>query len=115
MVEAVVILGVMPDPNVIEGVTEPDQSIALAPPPLFPVQKNVAVPEPPVPAGKSIFATGETLPPVTVHPPDVRATLTRVYEVYVVSDVDMVPLSPGSAVCSESTMFVSGDDEALIK
>lgn len=80
IVVAVVRTGVMPEPVLIFGVTVPDHRIAVAPPPVFPVEKFVTVPEPPVPAGKLIFETGEQLAgpvPEIVQPLDVRATLTR--------------------------------------
>jgi hypothetical protein len=84
MVVAVVKTGVMPEPVVIFGVTVPDHRMALAPPPVLPVLKFVTVPDPPDPAGNEILATGEVEAgpvPLTVQPPDVRATLTRAYEV----------------------------------
>jgi hypothetical protein len=78
MVLAVVSDGVTPEPlTTIDGVMVPVHRIAEAPPPLLPVLKLViVVPVPPVLAGKSILATGDTLPPVTVHPAEVRSTLT---------------------------------------
>lgn len=95
----VVNLGVIPLPVTILGVIVPDHRIAVAPPPVLPVEKCVAVPEPPVPAGKSMLAAGLTLPPDdALQPPVVLATLVRAYDVYVISEVDIVPVSPGSAV-----------------
>jgi hypothetical protein len=59
------------------GVTVPENKIAAAPPPVFPAEKWVTVPDPPVPAGKSIFATGDTEFAVTVQPLPLRPTFTR--------------------------------------
>lgn len=48
----------------------------------MPMEKNVAVPEPPVPAGKVIAPTGEVeAAEEAVQPLVVRATATRAYEV----------------------------------
>ena len=55
--------------------------MSAAPPPVLPQLKCVTVPEPPVPAGKSMFAAGLTLLAVTVKPEPLRATFTRAYEV----------------------------------
>src|SRR5215207_7990354 len=77
IVLAVVRRGVTPLPTVILGVTVPEWKMSVAPPPVLPVLKCVTVPLPPVPAGKSMLATGLTLLAVTVHPPVVLATLTR--------------------------------------
>ena len=77
IVDEVVKRGVTPFPVTMFGVTVPLQRIAVAPPPVLPVEKYVTVPEPPVPAGKSMLATGETEPELSAHPPEVRATLTR--------------------------------------
>ena len=81
MVEAVVRRGVTPLPVTILGVTVPLHKIACAPVGGvafdLEVEKNEAVPAPPVPAGKSIFATGVIVPVVSVHPPVVRATFTQ--------------------------------------
>lgn len=78
IVDAVVNEGVTPFPATILGVTVPDQSIAEAPPPDLPVDQCViVVGPPPVPAGNVMVLTGDMLPPVSVHPPVVRATLTR--------------------------------------
>jgi len=77
MVVLVVRRGVTPFPAAIVGDTPPDQSIAVVPPPVLPVLKKLMVPLPPVPAGKSIFAAGLTLPVVAVLHPVERATLTR--------------------------------------
>lgn len=66
------------------GLTVPDARIAVAPPPVLPVEKNDAVPEPPVPAAKLNAATSAACVgdvPETVQPPDVRATLPRAYDV----------------------------------
>jgi hypothetical protein len=51
---------------------------------LFEVEKNVTEPDPAVPAGKSMLATGliaEGSPVGAVQAAVVRATFTRVYEV----------------------------------
>lgn len=96
------------------GDTAPDQRIALVPPPDLPVEKKLIVPLPPVPATKSIFVAGLTLPALDVVQPVERATLARAYEVYVVSELDCVPVSVGSAVCNATTMLVSGEADALI-
>lgn len=81
MVVAVVNCGVTPLPVTMFGVTVPDQSSGEVVPPDLPVEKCVAVPEPPVPAGKLIVAAGDTvLAPVVavaVAQPVVRETLTR--------------------------------------
>lgn len=77
MVVAVVKRGVTPLPHTMLGVTVPDHRIAADPPPLFPVEKYVAVPDPAVPAAKSMFEAGLTELPVTVHPPDVLAGPAR--------------------------------------
>jgi hypothetical protein len=77
IVLAVVSRGVMPSPLTIDGVIVPDQSIAAAPPPVLPVEKYVAVPLPPVPVAKSMFAAGETLPPDAADQPAARPTFTR--------------------------------------
>jgi hypothetical protein len=68
--------GVTPEPVTIFGVTVPLHRMGAVPPPVLHVEKYVTVPDPPVPAGKSMLATGDTEPPVTVQPPVVRATLT---------------------------------------
>jgi hypothetical protein len=88
MVVAVDKLGVTPLPQTMFGVTLPlhkigglELDVTLA----LPVEKYDAVPLPPVPAGKLIAATGETLLAVTVQPPDVLATLTRAYDEYVMA------------------------------
>ena len=85
MVEAVDSDGVTPLPVTMLGVTVPDQRIGCVPVGGealdFDVEKYVTVPEPPVPAGKLIAATGDACVgavPLTVQPPVVRATLTRV-------------------------------------
>jgi hypothetical protein len=84
MVDAVVSRGVTPLPQTIFGVTVPLQRIACAPVGGvafdFEVEKNEAVPEPPVPAGQSIFAVGVIVPVVSSHPgvAVVRGTLIRV-------------------------------------
>ena len=80
MVVAVDSDGVTPEPVTMFGVTVPDHRIGDAPPPDLPVEKYDAVPEPPVPAGKLIAATGAAcvgLVPLIAQPPDVRATLVR--------------------------------------
>ena len=61
----------------IEGVTDPLMCIIAAPPPGLPIAKKVAVPEPPVPAGKETFAWGEQEFPVTVMPPAPEARLVE--------------------------------------
>ena len=71
---AVVRRGVIPSPVTMDGLTVPQNNIAAAPPPVLPKLKYVTVPDPPVPAGKSIFASGETDPDVTVNPEPDRAT-----------------------------------------
>lgn len=71
--------GVTPEPQTMLGVTVPDHRIGVAPPPDLPVEKNDAVPDPPVPAGKLIAATGAAwvgVVPEIVQPPEVLATLT---------------------------------------
>jgi hypothetical protein len=78
MIEAVVRRGVTPEPAVIEGDTVPDHKIVLVPPPLLPVLHCEIVPAPPVPAGKSMFATGVMVPEDSVHPAVLRDTDTRV-------------------------------------
>ncbi len=80
MVVAVVRTGVIPEPVEMFGVTVPDQRMAVAPPPVLPVEKFVTVPLPPVPAAKLMLETGEHDAgpvPETVHPPEVRATDAR--------------------------------------
>lgn len=77
MVVPVVNCGVTPEPVTIDGETVPRFSTAEAPPPVLPVVKYEAVPDPPVPAGNEMVATGETTPPVTDQPPELRLTLTR--------------------------------------
>ena len=80
MVVAVVKTGVTPEPAEMFGVTVPLQRIGVAPTPVLPVLKLVTVPAPPVPAGNVMFETGLQFAgptPVTVQPPDVRATLAR--------------------------------------
>ena len=72
--------------------------MSVAPPPVLPQEKCETVPDPPVPAGKSIFDAGLTLLVVTVKPEPERATFTRAYDVYPTSLVLMVPASPGSPV-----------------
>jgi hypothetical protein len=87
IVDAVVRRGVTPLPQAIVGDIAPDHRIADVPVGgealLDPVEKKLAVaPVPPVPAGKSMLATGLTVVgpvPETPHPPLERATLTRVY------------------------------------
>ena len=77
---AVVKTGVMPEPVEIFGVTVPDHRIAVAPPPVLPVEKFVTVPEPLAPAGNEMLEPGDQLAgpvPEIVQPPEVRATLTR--------------------------------------
>ena len=69
------------------------------------IQADLATPgepDPPVPAGKVIALTGEIELAVRVQPAPDRATATRAYEVYVHSLVVWSPVSPGSAVCSET-------------
>ena len=85
IVVAVVRVGVTPTPQVMLGVTVPLHRIVCAPVGgaalELDVEKKDAVPEPPVPAGKLMFAAGDILaglPPVTVQPPVVLATLTLV-------------------------------------
>jgi hypothetical protein len=73
--------GVTPLPVTTLGVTVPDHKIAAAPPPVLHVEKCDTVPVPPVPAGKSMLATGDTDPPVTAQPPEDRATFTAAYDV----------------------------------
>ena len=70
-------LGVIPFPVAMLGVIVPFRSKTPAPLLAVPMPKWVAVPLPPVPAGKLIVDVGLTLLPVTVHPPLVRATATR--------------------------------------
>ena len=78
IVDAVVSLGVIPLPVTMFGVTVPEKNIFAAPPPVAPKLACVTVPVPPVPAGKSIFATGDVDPAAGAeNPPVVRATLTR--------------------------------------
>lgn len=68
---AVVRRGVTPLPAAMVGDTAPLHRMGEVPPPDFPVEKKLMVPEPPVPAGKSMFATGLTVPPDAVlHPVD---------------------------------------------
>ena len=63
------------------------------------VEKKLAVPAPPVPAGNVMAAAGLIEPlAAALQPPVVLATLTLVYEVYVISLVEAVPPTPGSAV-----------------
>ena len=85
IVLAVVSCGVTPLPVTIAGVTVPLHKIACTPVGGvafdFDVDQKLAVPDPPVPAGKLIAATGVIVPVVSVHPPVVRATLMRVYDV----------------------------------
>jgi len=114
MVVAVVRRGVTPLPAAMVGDTPPLHRIGEVPPPDLPVEKKFIVPLPPVPAVKSMFAAGLTLPADEVVHPVERATFARAYEVYVVSLLDCVPLSVGSAVCNATTMFVSGLALALI-
>lgn len=75
---AVVSRGVIPAaPIAIDGDTVPDHRIAVAPPPVLPVEKCVIV----VPAapddGKSIFAAGLVLPALDDDHPVERATFCR--------------------------------------
>jgi hypothetical protein len=75
----VVKLGVTPLPVTILGDILPLYSILPAPLTLIPTEKKVAVPDPPVPAGKVIAATGEVLcADATVHPGELveRTTAT---------------------------------------
>ena len=77
MTVAVVKTGVVPAPVLIFGVTVPLHRIGVVPPPVFPVEKLVTVPLPPVPAGNVMFETGEQLAgptPEIDQPPVVRAT-----------------------------------------
>jgi len=85
MVDAVDNDGVTPLPVTMFGVTVPIHNSVCVPVGgdalENDVEKFVTVPEPPVPAGKLIAATGDVLAgpvAVTVQPPEVRATLTRV-------------------------------------
>jgi len=82
MVEAVVRRGVTPFPVTIFGDTVPDHKITWAPVGGVALEaavaKKVTVPEPPVPAGKSILATGVTVPADSAHPPEALVTLTLV-------------------------------------
>ena len=85
IVDAVDSEGVTPLPVTMLGVTVPIQSSVCVPVggEAFEneVDQFVTVPEPPVPAGKFIAATGDVLAgpvAVTVQPPVVLATLTRV-------------------------------------
>lgn len=79
--EAVVICGTTPVDTEIDGDREP--VINSFPVPLLsvpmPTWVIVAVPAEQVP--NEMVATGETEFPVTVQPPDVRATATRAYPV----------------------------------
>jgi hypothetical protein len=80
IVVAVVNTGVTPEPHTMFGVIVPLHKIAVAPPPVLPVLKFVAVPAPPVPAGNVMLETGEQLAgpvPEIVQPPVVRATDAR--------------------------------------
>lgn len=81
MVLAVVNLGVTPLPVLMDGDTVPLHKIACAPvgtaAVAFAVAKKVTMPVPPVPAVKSMFATGVTVPLDSAHPVVERATLTR--------------------------------------
>jgi hypothetical protein len=88
IVVPVVSRGVTPEPTVIAGVTEPLHRIGWVPVGgvalLFEVAKNVTLPVPPVPAGKSMLAMGlieEGSPVGALQAAVVRATLTLVYEV----------------------------------
>lgn len=110
---AVVSRGVMPLPVEMFGVTVPLNRIAVAPPPVLPVQKCETVSPPPVPAGKSMLASGVHAPLDTVQPLVVLATFTRAYEVYAASLVAIVPPSPGSPVLRPMWIFVCGEDAAL--
>ena len=77
---AVVSCGVMPGPKGMLGVRVPENRIAVAPPPVLPVEKLVAVPAPAVPAGKLMIAAGATcvgLVPLTVQPATERTTLAH--------------------------------------
>lgn len=77
-VEAVVRVGVTPLPQTMLGAIGPLQRMFVAPLDATPIEANVAVPEPPVPEGKTMFACGEEEPVEdVVQPPVVRATDTR--------------------------------------
>ena len=75
----VVSVGVIVLPVAMFGVTVPDQRIAAAPPPVFPVLKCVTVSGAPVPVANVIVAAGDIEPPVplAVDQPLERATFTR--------------------------------------
>lgn len=69
--------GVMPLPVTMFGVIAPEYNNTPAPELRVPTPKCVAVPDPPVPAGKVMAATGATALFETAHPPEVLTTATR--------------------------------------
>jgi len=73
----VVRAGVTPFPHTIAGEIGPDHRMIPAPLDAIPIEAKVAVPEPPVPVGKTMLETGLTALEVTVQPEPVRATATR--------------------------------------
>jgi hypothetical protein len=87
IVVAVVKRGVTPFDTTMFGVTVPLYRILPVPEPVsVPTAKCVSVSDPPVACGKSMFATGlELCELAAVHPPVVRATETRAYDVYAAS------------------------------
>jgi len=77
MAVVVVKRGVTPDETEIFGVIVPLMTSTPAPLDAVPIEKCVSVALPPVHAGPSMLATGETELAVTVQPPEVLATAVR--------------------------------------
>lgn len=88
MVDDVVSWGVTPLLTAMDGDNAPTNNSFPVPELAVPIPTCVMVEDPPVHAGNETFAVGETPLAVTVHPPEVLATATRAYDVYVVSFVD---------------------------
>lgn len=76
MVEPVVKIGVTPLETLILGVTVPEYNNLPAPDVAVPTAKWVTVSVPPVAAGNTMSAAGETELAVTVHPAPDLATET---------------------------------------
>lgn len=77
MAVAVVSRGVTPFAMAMVGEIAPLYRMRPAPETTVPIEKCVAVAVPPVQGGKSMFAAGETLLPVTVQPAPDHAVQDR--------------------------------------
>ncbi len=77
MVLEVVRRGVTPVETEMFGLTVPLYNNTPAPEDAVPIPKWVIVAEPLTQALKSMLAAGDTELAVTIHPPDVRATVAR--------------------------------------